>query len=312
MLNKIERISNKTRELVNQFFIDNWFSTDISIRGEIIDGTKLDGFLLQEENTIIGLVTYTFFGDICEIVSVDSKRENVGIGTALLNEIEKIARENKCKKMRLITTNDNLRALQFYQKRGYCLTKLYPNVMDEVRKVKPDVPLIGENDIPLRDEIELEKNLKEELDNVTIIKIKENKDNYMNLLLEADPDKDVVSKYIQNGEMYVIKVKEQALAEIVITKVDEETCELKNIATLPEARGNGYAKILIEHVFNEYRTKYKRMIVGTTENMIPFYVLNGFNKYYKTVKNFFVDNYSEEVWDGDLHCIDMYYYSKEF
>ena len=312
MLNKIERISNKTRELVNQFFIDNWFSTDISIRGEIIDGTKLDGFLLQEENTIIGLVTYTFFGDICEIVSVDSKRENVGIGTALLNEIEKVAIDNNCKKIRLITTNDNLRALQFYQKRGYCLTKLYPNVMDEVRKVKPDVPLIGENDIPLRDEIELEKNLKEELDNVTIIKIKENKDNYMNLLLEADPDKDVVSKYIQNGEMYVIKVKEQALAEIVITKVDEETCELKNIATLPEARGNGYAKILIEHVFNEYRTKYKRMIVGTTENMIPFYVLNGFNKYYKTVKNFFVDNYSEEVWDGDLHCIDMYYYSKEF
>ena len=101
-------------------------------------------------------------------------------------------------------------------------------------------------------------------------------------------------------------------AEIVITKVDEETCELKNIATLPEARGNGHAKILIEHVFNEYRTKYKRMIVGTTENMIPFYVLNGFNKYYKTVKNFFVDNYSEEVWDGDLHCIDMYYYCKEF
>lgn len=165
MLNKIERISNKTRELVNQFFIDNWFSTDISIRGEIIDGTKLDGFLLQEENTIIGLVTYTFFGDICEIVSVDSKRENVGIGTALLNEIEEIARENKCKKMRLITTNDNLRALQFYQKRGYCLTKLYPNAMDEVRKVKPDVPLIGENGIPLRDEIELEKQL--ETNNIT-------------------------------------------------------------------------------------------------------------------------------------------------
>lgn len=53
------------------------------------------------------------------------------------------------------------------------------------------------------------------------------------------------------------------------------------------------------------------MIVGTTENMIPFYVLNGFTKYYKTVKNFFVDNYSKEIRDGDLHCIDMYYYSKE-
>ena len=312
MEDKIERITEKNRNLVNHFLIDNWFSTDISIRGEIIDGTKLDGFLIQEENTIIGLVTYTFFGDICEIVSLDSKKENIGIGSALLKEIEEIAKNNNCKKMRLITTNDNMRALQFYQKRGYCLTKLYQNAMDEVRKVKTDVPLIGENGIPLRDEIELEKQLESETNNITISKVIDNKNNYMNLLLEADPDKNVVCNYIENGEMYILKNSEKVLAEIVITKVDEETCELKNIATLPEARGNGYAKILIEHVFNEYRTKYKRMIVGTTENMIPFYVLNGFNEYYKTVKNFFVDNYSEEVWDGDLHCIDMYYYSKEF
>lgn len=159
MIENIYRISNETRDLVNQFFIDNWFSTDMSIRGKIIDGTKLDGFLLQEENTIIGLVTYTFFGDICEIVSLDSKRENIGIGSALLKEIEKIAIDNNCKKMRLITTNDNMRALQFYQKRGYCLTKLYPNAMEEVRKVKPNVPELGDNDIPLRDEIELERQL---------------------------------------------------------------------------------------------------------------------------------------------------------
>ena len=312
MEDKIERITEKNRNLVNYFLIDNWFSTDISIRGEIIDGTKLDGFLVQEENTIIGLVTYTFFGDICEIVSLDSKKENIGIGSALLKEIEEIAKNNNCKKMRLITTNDNMRALQFYQKRGYCLTKLYQNAMDEVRKVKTDVPLIGENGIPLRDEIELEKQLESETNNITISKVIDNKNDYMNLLLEADPDKNVVCNYIEKGEMYILKKSEQVLAEIVITKVDEETCELKNIATLPEARGNGLAKILIEHVFNEYRTKYKRMRVGTTENMIPFYVLNGFNKYYKTVKNFFVDNYSEEVWDGDLHCIDMYYYCKEF
>ena len=159
MINRIERISNKTRNLVNQFFIDNWFSTDMSIRGKIIDGTKLDGFLLQENETIIGLITYTFFEDICEIVSLDSKKENMGIGSALLKEIEKIAIDNQCKKMRLLTTNDNMRALQFYQKRGYCLTKLYPNAMEEVRKQKPSVPLIGDNGIPLRDEIELEKNL---------------------------------------------------------------------------------------------------------------------------------------------------------
>ena len=159
MIDKIERITYKTRELVNQFFIENWYSTNMSIRGEIIDGTKLDGFLLQEKNKIIGLITYKFFGDVCEIVSLDSKKENIGIGTALLKEVEMVAIESNCKKLRLITTNDNLRALQFYQKRGYCLTKIYLNAMDEVRKVKPDIPLLGENNIPLRDEIELEKRL---------------------------------------------------------------------------------------------------------------------------------------------------------
>ena len=160
MIDKIEKISKETRNIVNQFFIDNWFSTDMSVRGEIIDATKLDGFLLQEDSKIIGLATYTFFNDICEIVSLDSKRENIGIGSALLKEVEKAAVDNDCKKMRLITTNDNMRALQFYQKRGYCLSKIYPNAMDEVRKVKPNVPVIGDNGIPLRDEIELEKNIK--------------------------------------------------------------------------------------------------------------------------------------------------------
>ena len=159
MENKIESINEDNRNLVNQFLIDNWFSTDLSVRGEIIDGTKLEGFLLQEECKIIGLVTYMFFEEICEIVSLDSKKENIGIGSALVKEVEKVARDNDCKKMRLITTNDNMRALQFYQKRGYCLTKLYPNAMEEVRKIKPNVPELGDNGIPLRDELELEKEL---------------------------------------------------------------------------------------------------------------------------------------------------------
>ena len=157
MINKIEKITEKTRELANKFFIENWYSTDMSVRGEIIDGTKLDGFILLDDNKVIGLGTYKYYGDICEIVSLDSKRENIGIGTSILRLIEQVAVENHCKRMRLITTNDNLRALQFYQKRGYSLTKIYKDAMDEVRKVKPDVPLIGENGIPLRDELELEK-----------------------------------------------------------------------------------------------------------------------------------------------------------
>ena len=143
-----------------------------------------------------------------------------------------------------------------------------------------------------------------------IEKVIENKDKYLKLLLEADPEENVVRSYIESGDMYVGLEDNVPVCEVVITKVDDEECELKNIATDPNYRGKGYAQELIRYVFNEYKDRYKRMIVGTTENMIPFYVLNGFTKYHHTVKNFFVDNYEEEIWDGDLHCIDMYYYYK--
>ena len=144
-----------------------------------------------------------------------------------------------------------------------------------------------------------------------IIEIKD-KNKYMDLLLEADPQEEMILKYINNSDMYGIIDDNKVVCVICIYRVDNETCELKNISTLKEYRNKGYAHKLIEFVFDKYKKSYKRMIVGTTENMIPFYVLNGFTKYYKTVKNFFVDNYSEEIWDGDLHCIDMYYYCKEF
>ena len=154
---KIEEITEINRELVNNFFIENWFSTEMSIRGEIIDGTKLDGFVIIDENKIIGLITYIFLNNSCEIVSLDSKKENMGIGTELLKKVEEKAQKENYNTIRLITTNDNLRALQFYQKRGYCLSKLFTKAMDKVREQKPDVPKIGENGIPLNDEIELEK-----------------------------------------------------------------------------------------------------------------------------------------------------------
>lgn len=144
-----------------------------------------------------------------------------------------------------------------------------------------------------------------------IEKVVKDKEKYLNLLLEADPEEDVVKAYLDKGDMFVGIVDGKAVAEIVITKVNNDECELKNIATLPEARGNGYAQKLIKYVFEEYKGKYKKMIVGTTENMIPYYVLNGFTRYHHTVKNFFVDNYKEPIYDGDLHCIDMYYYYKD-
>lgn len=143
-----------------------------------------------------------------------------------------------------------------------------------------------------------------------MIEIKQisNKEQYIDLLLEADPERDIVDKYLQDSEMYGLFEDDKIVAEVVITKVDNGICELKNIATVEIARGKGYGKQLMQEVTKLYKNKYKKMIVGTTQNNIPFYVKCGFDKYYKTEYNFFVDNYNEEVWDGNLHCIDMYYY----
>ena len=144
-----------------------------------------------------------------------------------------------------------------------------------------------------------------------IKKDKENKEQYMDLLLEADPEKEVIEKYLKDGELFVLTYNDDVACVAVVIKIDDETIELKNIATKEEYRGQGLGKKMIKYLFDNYKQKYEKMIVGTTENNIPFYVKQGFDKYEKTIKNFFVDNYKEEIIDGNLQCIDMYYYSKD-
>lgn len=146
---------------------------------------------------------------------------------------------------------------------------------------------------------------------IVIKKEKDNKEQYMDLLLEADPEKEVIEKYLKDGELFVLTYKDEVACVAVVTKVNDATCELKNIETTEKFRGQGYGKKMIKYLFDNYKQKYEKMIVGTSENNIPFYVKAGFDKYYKTIKNFFVDNYKEEVRDENLHCIDMYYYSKD-
>jgi len=146
---------------------------------------------------------------------------------------------------------------------------------------------------------------------IVIKKEKENKEQYVELLLDSDPSKDMINNYLKNGELFVLTYKEDVACIAVVTIVNEDTCELKNIATVKKYRGQGYGKKMIKYLFDNYKQKYEKMIVGTSENNIPFYVKQGFDRYYKTIKNFFVDKYAEEILDGDLQCIDMYYYSKD-
>ncbi len=146
---------------------------------------------------------------------------------------------------------------------------------------------------------------------INIKKQKDNKKQYMDLLLEADPSEKMINKYLSEGELFVLTYNDELACIAVTIKKDDDTIELKNIATKENYRGKGYAKKMIKYLADNYKTRYNKMIVGTTENNIPFYVKQGFDKYEKTVKNFFIDNYEEEIKDGDLVCTDLIYYSKD-
>ena len=139
----------------------------------------------------------------------------------------------------------------------------------------------------------------------------ENKEDYIDLLLEADPSKDMIHKYLNDSDVYALKKEDELISIAVILHIDRKTLELKNIVTKENYRNKGYAKTLLKSLCGNYKQKYDRMLVGTTENNIPFYVKQGFDKYEKTIKNFFIDNYNEEIKDGDLICTDLIYYSKE-
>ena len=106
---------------------------------------------------------------------------------------------------------------------------------------------------------------------INIKKERDNKEQYLELLLEADPSKEMISKYLDDGELFVLTYQDELVCVAVVTKTDNDTVELKNIATKENYREKGYAKKMIKYLVDNYKTRYKKMIVGTTENNI--YVL---------------------------------------
>ena len=106
----------------------------------------------------------------------------------------------------------------------------------------------------------------------------ENKEDYIDLLLEADPSKDMIHKYLNDSDVYALKKEDELISIAVILHIDRKTLELKNIVTKENYRNKGYAKTLLKSLCGNYKQKYDRMLVGTTENNIPFYVKQGFDK----------------------------------
>lgn len=155
----IVNITESNRDIVNAFFEEHWGSPEMVISTGTYNCSELSGFIASDNEKVAGLITYIIKGNDCELISLDSVIEEQGVGSKLLNTVERVALESGCKTISLITTNDNLHVLKFYQKRGYRIINILPNAVQEARKIKPSIPLIGNEGIPLHDELQLQKKM---------------------------------------------------------------------------------------------------------------------------------------------------------
>ena len=145
-------------EWIRRLMRERWAAEFVVAHGDVFHPHELPGFVAAAGERKGGLITYHIAGNLCEIVTLDSLIPAHGIGTALLAAVKTAAVRLGCRALQLTTTNDNLHALRFYQKRGFAFAAVRPNAVESTRKVKP-VPLLGENGIPIRDEIDFVMNL---------------------------------------------------------------------------------------------------------------------------------------------------------
>ncbi|GAB4383237.1 MAG: GNAT family N-acetyltransferase [Phycisphaerales bacterium] len=141
--------------VLNQY----WASTNIYSKGRVTNAAELPGFAAFRDGTPVGLITYRIEDEDCEIVTHNSMAGCGGIGSCLLAAVRQEARAQGCKRLWLVTTNDNTPALRFYQRRDFDMVRIDFNAMQRARVLKPDIPERGLDDIPIRHEVELEYRL---------------------------------------------------------------------------------------------------------------------------------------------------------
>ncbi len=153
---QIRPVGKEDRPWLKTFLGEHWGSHKVVSRGQVHDASRLAGFVAEQGDRRLGLVTYRLAGGECEIVTLNSVEEFRGIGSALVAEVSRVVGEAGASRLWLICTNDNLKALGFYQKRGFVLARVHRDAVKESRRLKPEIPLLSPSGISIRDEIELE------------------------------------------------------------------------------------------------------------------------------------------------------------
>ncbi len=145
---------------------------------------------------------------------------------------------------------------------------------------------------------------------MNIREIKENKKQYLSLLLLADEQEDMIDRYIDRGTMYVLD-DDGVKCECVVTDEGEGILEIKNIATEPQYQGKGYARTMIDFICRKYKGDFSVLQVGTGDSplTVPFYEKCGFVRSH-TVKIFFTDNYDHPIYECGVLLTDMVYLRK--
>ena len=144
-------------------FLGRHNSLAVARRGELVDALPRPALLARSDGELVGVATYVVDGDACELLTLHAEKRFSGIGTVLVDGVRARAVDAGCRLLWVVTTNDNVDALRFYQRRGFRLARLRAGAVDASRAtLKPEIPVLGDHDIPLRDEIELEMSLEVE------------------------------------------------------------------------------------------------------------------------------------------------------
>jgi ribosomal protein S18 acetylase RimI-like enzyme len=158
---EIQPLTERDRAWAVRVETESWGEPVAARLGELVDLTQLPGFIALLDGARVGLASYAVRGDECELVTIRSLREGRGVGRALLDAVRDAAMSAGCSRLWLITTNDNLRALELYQRWGMEIVAFHRNaVADSRRRLKPSIPARGVHGIPIAHELELELRLQ--------------------------------------------------------------------------------------------------------------------------------------------------------
>ncbi len=141
--------------MIAWLMVEFWGSDLQVVHQSVYRPAELPGLIAERAGRVVGLLTYEVSDGMLEVVTLNAVERRTGVGTILMEAVVADARRLRCHEIRLTTTNDNLDAIRFYQRRGFRLVALRPGAVDRARLEKPEIPRVGDYNIPLRDEIDL-------------------------------------------------------------------------------------------------------------------------------------------------------------